>query len=93
MVTLLIIIFGAASGCFLSVLVGLLGRQRSIGFGWSFLLSLILTPIVGLIITLLSPLRPVAQRTSGCLGGLFAILGFICLLIFVLLLFGIISIL
>ena len=38
----------------LSVLVGLLGKKRKIGFGWSFGISLILGPIIGLIITLIS---------------------------------------
>ncbi len=38
----------------LSLLVGLLGDKRKIGFGWSFVLSLFLSPIIGLIITLFS---------------------------------------
>lgn len=38
----------------LSVLVGLLGRNRKIGFGLSFVLSLFLSPLIGLIITLFS---------------------------------------
>jgi uncharacterized protein YacL len=37
-----------------SALVGLVGKNRKIGFGWSFVLSLFLSPIIGLIITLLS---------------------------------------
>jgi len=37
-----------------SLLVGKLGENRKIGFGWSFVLSLFLTPIIGLIITLFS---------------------------------------
>lgn len=37
-----------------SLLVGLLGEKRKIGFGWSFVLSLFLSPIIGLIITLFS---------------------------------------
>jgi len=37
-----------------SVLVGLLGSDRKIGFWGSFLLSIILSPLIALIITLLS---------------------------------------
>lgn len=68
---LLLILFGLFSGCLLAVLVGFLGRERNIGFGWSFVLSLIFTPLVGLIITLLSDKKPVAATKSwGCLGSL-----------------------
>lgn len=38
----------------LAALVGQLGKNRKIGFGWSFALSLLLSPIIGLIITLFS---------------------------------------
>lgn len=38
----------------LCALVGQLGKSRKIGFGWSFALSLFLSPIIGLIITLCS---------------------------------------
>ena len=38
----------------LALLIGQLGKNRKIGFGWSFALSLFLSPIIGLIITLLS---------------------------------------
>lgn len=38
----------------IAALIGQLGKSRKIGFGWSFALSLFLTPIIGLIITLLS---------------------------------------
>lgn len=38
----------------LAALVGQLGKNRKIGFGWSFALSLFLSPIIGLIITLFS---------------------------------------
>lgn len=37
----LVILFGALSGCLLSVLVGVIGSRRRIGFGWAFLISLI----------------------------------------------------
>jgi len=38
----------------LAALIGQLGKKRKIGFGWSFALSLFLSPIIGLIITLCS---------------------------------------
>lgn len=38
----------------LAALVGQLDKNRKIGFGWSFALSLFLSPIIGLIITLCS---------------------------------------
>jgi hypothetical protein len=38
----------------LAALIGQLGKKRKIGFGWSFALSFFLSPIIGLIITLLS---------------------------------------
>ena len=42
------IIFGILTGSLLSVLVGLVGSRRRIGFGWTFLLSIIFTPLIGL---------------------------------------------
>ncbi|MFT4972942.1 MAG: hypothetical protein ACI9JY_002148 [Saprospiraceae bacterium] len=38
----------------LAALVGQLGKNRKIGFGWSFALSIFLSPIIGLIVTLCS---------------------------------------
>jgi len=46
-------------GVGLAALVGQLGKKRKIGFGWSFALSLFLTPIIGLIITLFSKKKDV----------------------------------
>ena len=46
-------------GVGLAALVGQLGKNREIGFGWSFALSLFLSPIIGLIITLLSKKKDV----------------------------------
>lgn len=43
----------------LAALVGLVGKNRKIGFGWSFALSLVLSPIIGLIITLFSKKKDV----------------------------------
>ena len=38
----------------LATLVGQIGKNRKIGFGWSFALSFFLSPIIGVIITLCS---------------------------------------
>lgn len=82
----LTLLFGLLSGCILSVLVGVLGSRRRIGFGWAFIASLILTPFVGLIITLLSDPLPGGNERWGCIGTFFAILGFLFLAAFLFLL-------
>jgi hypothetical protein len=41
-------------GIIISALVALLGKNRKIGYGWSFVLCLFLTPLVGLIIIFFS---------------------------------------
>ncbi len=84
----LVLIFGLLSGCFLSVLVGVLGSRRRIGFGWTFVISLIFTPLVGLIVALLSDPLPSVDRRWGCFGTLFAVLGFLFLAIFLILAIG-----
>lgn len=85
----LVLIFALLSGCFLAALVGMLGRRRTIGFGWPFVLSLVFTPLVGLIIVLLSEELPDGQKKGlGCIGGILAFLGFLCLLVFLLMLLG-----
>ena len=38
----------------ISALVALIGKNRKIGYGWSFVLCLFLSPIIGLIIILFS---------------------------------------
>lgn len=86
--TLLLLIFGLLGDCLLSVLVGLVGARRRIGFGWSFLASVLLTPLVGLILALLSdPLPQPNERRWGCVGTVLAllallILGFVAALLF-----------
>lgn len=37
-----------------AALVAMLGRNRKIGYGWSFVLCLFLSPVIGLIIILFS---------------------------------------
>lgn len=80
------ILFGALSGCLLSVLVGVIGSRRRIGFGWAFLISLIFTPLVGLIVALLTDPLPGEDRRWGCIGTLLALLGLVSLMVFLLLL-------
>ena len=43
----------------ISALIALIGRNRNIGYGWSFVLCLFLTPIIGLIIILFSKKKDV----------------------------------
>ena len=80
------VFFGLLSGCLLSVLVGLVGSNRRIGFGWSFLISLIFTPLVGLICTLLSDPLPCGEKRWGCIGTVVAVLGVVFLVVFAVLL-------
>ena len=68
--TLLVLIFGLLGGCLFAVIVGLIGSRRRIGFGWAFLLSACLSPIIGLIVTLCTPKLPDRERKWGCIGGL-----------------------
>ena len=42
-----------------SALVALLGKDRNIGYGWSFVLCLFLSPIIGFIIILFSKKKEV----------------------------------
>lgn len=84
----LILLFGLLSGCLFSVLVGIVGSRRRIGFGLTFLISVIFTPLVGLVVALVSDPLPGAEKRWGCIGTLLAVLGFLCLMIFLLLLLG-----
>ena len=80
-----IVIFGLLSGHLLfDVLIGLLGSRRNIGFGWAFILSVIFTPLIGLIAVLLSePLPQGAEPKYGCLGFSFGCLGTIFMVLIV----------
>ena len=69
-----LLIFGLLTGSFLAALVGLLGARRKIGFGWTFFLSVLFTPLVGLIVCLLSDKLPNGERKWGCLGSILAII-------------------
>ena len=69
-----LLLFGLLSDTFVAALVGLVGARRRIGFGWTFFLSVLLTPIIGLIICLLSDPLPQGERKWGCLGSILAII-------------------
>lgn len=81
----LTVLFGILSGILLSVLVGLVGSRRRIGFGWAFLASLVLTPLVGLVIALLTDPLPGSEKRWGCIGTLLAVLGLLFLAAFLVL--------
>ena len=91
---LLLLILGALFlGCFLPALIGWLGSKREIGFGWAFLISLIFTPLIGLIVVLLSNQLPRGSEPKiGCVGGCLSmvgmmVLGFVLMLLLSFLLF------
>lgn len=84
--SILTLIFGLLGGCLLAVLVGIIGSRRRIGFGWAFLLSIIFTPLVGLIVALLTDPLPGGDQRWGCIGTLVAILGMLFLAVFLILL-------
>lgn len=83
---ILTLLFGLLSGCLLAVLVGIIGSRRRIGFGWAFLLSVIFTPLVGLIIALLTDPLPGGDQRWGCIGTFIAVLGMLFLAVFLLML-------
>lgn len=84
--SILTLVFGLLGGCFLSVLVGIIGSRRRIGFGWAFLISVIFTPLVGLIVALLTDPLPGGDQRWGCIGTFIAMLGLLFLAVFLLLL-------
>ena len=89
-----IVFFGVASGILLDVLVGLLGSRRNIGFGWAFIISLLFTPLIGIIAVLLSEQLPQGSEPKyGCLGHSFGCLGTIFMvLIITAILFGVLMV-
>ena len=79
-----ILIFAVVAGVGIDALIGLFGSRRNIGFGWAFILSLLFTPLVGLIAVLLSdPLPQGTEPRYGCLGYSFGLLGTILLILIV----------
>lgn len=87
--TLSLFIFGLLSGALINILVGIIGSRRNIGFGWAFLLSIIFTPVVGLLITLISDPLPVGERRWGCIANLILICAILSFVLFVLALAGV----
>lgn len=79
--TFVLLVAAIVSGCFVDALVGILGSRRRIGFGWAFFLSLVLTPLVGLIITLISDSLPQGERRWGCLMPTLLSLVFVTLVV------------
>ena len=45
-------------------MIGLLGRTRRVGFWWAFVLSIVLTPIGGFIVTVASGPKPIQPRNT-----------------------------
>lgn len=91
-----ILTFGLLSGhLLLDILVGLLGSRRNIGFGWTFIISILFTPLIGLIAALISnPLPAGAEPKYGCLGYSFGCMGTIFMVLIVAaILFGILTLL
>ena len=86
-----LLLFGLLTDSFVAALVGLLGARRRIGFGWAFFLSVLFTPLVGLIVCLLSDKLPVGQRKWGCLGGVLGILTIVLFVFLALMLVGAIA--
>lgn len=70
--SVLMIIFAVLTGSLVYVLVGLVGARHKIGFGWTFLLSALFTPLIGLICALISDPLPEGERKWGCLGTILA---------------------
>ncbi len=90
--TLPLLIFGLISGSLLSVLVGLVGARRNIGFGWTFLISVIFTPLVGLIVALISDPLPTGSRKWGCLGSILGVLAIVGLIFIGMAMLGMIAV-
>ncbi len=90
--TLSLLIFGVFSGALLYILVGIIGSRRNIGFGWAFLLSILFTPVIGLLITLISDPLPAGERRWGCIANLILIYVIISVVLLVLVLTGLIAV-
>lgn len=66
----------------ISVLVGVLGSRRESGFGWAFCASVIASPIIGLLIVLITDKLPQGERKTAPAG---IIVGAIALLLYLVL--------
>lgn len=84
----LLLIFGLLTGTALCALVGILGSRRRLGFGWTFVISLIFTPLIGLIAALISDPLPSGEKRWGCLATIVGILTLALMAFFAVLIFG-----
>ncbi len=85
---LTLLLFGLLTDSFVAALVGLVGARRKIGFGWTFFLSILFTPLIGLIIALLSDKLPDGDRNWGCLGSVLAIITITLLVVLAMMVLG-----
>ena len=85
---ILLLICGLLTGTALCALVGLVGSRRRLGFGWTFVISLIFTPLVGLIAALISDPLPSGEKRWGCLATVIGILTLALIAFIVVLIFG-----
>ena len=81
-------IFGLLTGTALCALVGILGSRRRLGFGWTFVISLIFTPLIGLIAALISDPLPSGEKRWGCLASIIVVLTLALMAFFGILIFG-----
>lgn len=89
---LALVLFGIFSGSLLAILVGLFGSKRRIGFSWAFFLSLLLTPLGGLLCTLISePLPEGEENRWGCLAYMILGLGILTIVILTILVLGMLA--
>ena len=77
-----LIIFGLLSDSLLSALVGIVGSRRRLGFGWSFIISLLLTPFIGLLAVLVSDPLPPGQKRWGCIANVLVFVTFAIIIAF-----------
>lgn len=86
--SVLLLIFGLLTGTALCALVGIVGSRRRLGFGWTFIISLIFTPLIGLIAALISDPLPSGEKRWGCLATIVGILTLALMAFFGILIFG-----
>lgn len=85
---ILLLIFGLLTGTALCALVGILGSRRRLGFGWTFVISLVFTPLIGLIAALISDPLPQGEKRWGCLASIIVVLTLALMAFFGILIFG-----
>ncbi len=66
----------------MAVLVGVLGARRESGFGWAFCASVIASPLIGLLVVLITDKLPQGERKTAPAG---IIVGAIALLLYLVL--------